>query len=84
MLITLIKIANKLDKLGEHELANELDYVIQELSCYATKKDKEKLIKDLKEIDKRLDAPNVSSDRIKELREAKKNIESDLEELEEE
>lgn len=82
MLITLIKIANKLDALGEHELASELDAAMQDIIAYAGKTRKE-LEKDLEDINDRLKDKNtdLSIERLKELHEAKKNVEDDLKQL---
>ena len=84
MLITLIKIANKLDSLGEHELASELDAAMQDIIAYAGKTRKE-LEKDLEDIKDRLEDQDadLSIERIKELHEAKKNVEDDLNQLDE-
>jgi len=84
MLITLIKIANKLDSLGEHELASELDAAMQDIIAYAGKTRKE-LEKDLEDIKDRLEDQDadLSIERIKELHEAKKNVEDDLKQLDE-
>jgi len=83
MLITLVKIANKLDSLGEHGLATELDTVIQELAAYA-EKSRDKLLDDLKEVTNRLEDDKTSPERLKELNEVRENIEKDLAVLDDE
>lgn len=82
MFVTLIKIASRLDKLGEHDLATELDKVIQDLVQTAGF-DKEKLEQALKDIEKQLEK-DLGPERMGELHKRKKEIEEDLEKTDKE
>lgn len=70
MISELVKLANRLDKLGEHEMATEVDEMLK-----IAAKTIEQLQADLQEVDARLNDPNTMPERLKELNEARHNIE---------
>lgn len=81
MINKLVKIANGLDRKGYYELADELDKIITKISAESVDQDRKNKMIILNEINKRLDEPGNSPERIQELYKHKKIIEERLGEL---
>lgn len=79
MIHQLIKIANSLDAKGYYNLASEIDAIVTKAAGESSEQERLHQLKILEDLNKRLQDPNNSPERISELQEAKRVMEERLE-----